>query len=99
MIAVRTSAELTAALMARHTQYLQAADREAADTGIPKGDERLVWGQCMMMLLCEVMTNIHQALRVIGAKDDNLEKMVIAALERTKAAIAAGDAARKARAQ
>lgn len=99
MITVTTSAALTSALMSRHTEYLQMADREAADTGMPKGDERFVWGQCMMMLLCEVMTSVQHALRVIGAKDDNFEKLVLAALERTKQSFARDDAARRARAQ
>jgi hypothetical protein len=99
MITVKASAALTSALMARHTEYLQMADKEAADTGMPKGDERFVWGQCMMMLLCEVMMAVQHALRVINAKDDNLDKLVHAALERTKQSFARDDAARRARAQ
>lgn len=99
MIHVEPSLDLHAALMARHTEYLQMADREAADTGMPKGDARFVYGQCLMMLLSEIFMDVHQALRMLGAKDDNLEKMVLAALERTKTAISAMNATRRARAQ
>ena len=99
MIPLVPSEALSMALLARQTELLQLADKEAADTGVNKGDPRFVYGQCMLILLTEVFLNLAAGLRALNAQDDNLDKMVAAALERAKRARSETDAKRRARAQ